>query len=166
MALTYSDIFHLAWSDAWIFMQLKLRVLANCESLQYLNRRPLEPNVQIYVKTMWKLEMHWHIFFKQNCSTLSSQTDCSFASCLYAKHSAPGSLKSPQQVFWNLRALFLTCFLFSASSLVDKRLSTDFTWQPQAWPEPEAHPGKNLNCSLQPTRLKFPFANRTWHVCG
>lgn len=47
---------------------------------------------------------------------------------------------------------------------MDKRLSTDFTWQPQAWPEPEAHPGKNLNCSLQPTRLKFPFANQTWHV--
>lgn len=43
-------------------MPLKLRVLINCESLQYLNMRPLEPNVQIYVKTMRKLEMHWHIF--------------------------------------------------------------------------------------------------------
>lgn len=154
-------------------MQFKLRVLINCESLQYLNIRPLEPNVQIYVKTMWKLEMHWHIFFKTRTVALCLVKQTAHLQVVYMQSILPlgaSNLLSKSSEIWeelcSESAICSFHFLLSASSSADKKLSTHFTWQPQAWPEPEAHPGKIPNHSLQPKGLKFPFADWTWSVYG
>lgn len=133
-------------------MRLKLRVLINCESLQYLNMRPLEPHVQIYVKTMWKLEMHWHIFLTRTVAfCLVKQT--AHLQVVYMQSVLPlgaSNLLSKSSEIWEQLcsepAFSSLHFVSSASSSVDKRLSTDFTWQPQeAGPEQEAHPGTKPN---------------------
>lgn len=115
--------------------------------------------------------MHWHIFLTRTVALCLVKQTAHLqvvymqsilplgASNLLSKSSEIWEELCSQHVFHSLH------FLLSASSSVDKRLSTDFTWQPQAWPEPDAHPGKIPNHSLLPTALLFPFADRTWSVC-
>lgn len=167
MIFTYLDIFHLSWSDAWIWMRLKLRVLINCESLQYLNMRPLEPNVQIYVKTMWKLEMHWHIFLTRTVAfCLVKQT--AHLQVVYMQSILPlgaSNLLSKSSEIWEQLcsepAFSSLHFVSSASSSVDKRLSTDFTWQPAGSRARTGSPPRDQAKSLANPKALLPVAGQT-----
>lgn len=136
--------------------------------------RPLEPNVQIYVKTMRKLEMHWHIFLTRTVAfCLVKQT--AHLQVVYMQSVLPlgaSNLLSKSSEIWEQLCseptFYSLHFLSSASSSVDKRLSTDFTWQPAASRarnrKPTLRPSQ-ITCQSQ--SLKFPIAGQTrWSERG